>query len=114
MPKKIILRFRAQDKEIFNAIKDGRKTVETRAGTVKYQKVQAGDSVVCVCGKEKLEKEIAAFAIFKTPEALAKKYKVQNIHPAAASLEDLLKMWHSFPGYQEKIAKFGIAAFELQ
>jgi hypothetical protein len=43
-----------------------------------------------------------------------KKYRPRSIHPAAASLNDLLKMWHSFPGYKEKIAKFGIAAFELK
>jgi len=110
----ITLRFRARDKEIFEAIKSGAKTVETRAGTAKYQNVKVGNSLICVCGGEKLEKSIAAFTIFKTPEALVKKYKPRSIHPAATSLADLLKMWHSFPGYKEKIAQFGIAAFELK
>jgi hypothetical protein len=34
----IILRFRPQDKNLFAAIKDGRKTVETRAGTERGKK----------------------------------------------------------------------------
>ncbi|KKT44148.1 MAG: hypothetical protein UW34_C0017G0004 [Parcubacteria group bacterium GW2011_GWA2_44_15] len=42
---KYILRFRAGNKDIWLAIKNGKKKVETRAGTPKYQKVVVGDEL---------------------------------------------------------------------
>lgn len=44
--KKYTLRFRAVNEDTFNAIKNGKKKIETRAGSPKYFYIQAGDILV--------------------------------------------------------------------
>ncbi|MFZ4500561.1 MAG: hypothetical protein ACOYMZ_03695 [Minisyncoccia bacterium] len=48
------LRFRAVDKKNFDEVKNGSKPIETRAATVKYQPIEVGDTLLFVCGKERL------------------------------------------------------------
>ena len=111
--EKINLRFREVDRNIFNFIKNGTKTVETRAGTVKFRDIKAGDILVCVCGEDKLEKVIKKATIFKTIPELLKHYDVKSIMPSLSTAEEAIKQWYSFPGYKEKIEEFGLIAFEI-
>ena len=76
-----ILRFRAAGKDIFEAIKLGRKKVETRAATEKYRKIGKGDKVCLVCGREKFTKRVVAARVFLTIAALLKKYRPSQINP---------------------------------
>lgn len=108
------LRFRKVNRGIFDAIRDGRKTIETRAATVRYQKARKGNRVIFVCGKDIFEKRIADAHIFKSVDELLKKYKVKQINPNIETEEELKKMYHSFPGYREKIKKHGLLAIELE
>lgn len=112
--KKTILRFREVDRNIFNAVKDGKKTVETRAATITFRRIQPGDILVFLCGKDKFERKVKSVGFFKTILAMLQKYKVGSIMPGASSEEDLRKMYSSFPGYEEKIKKFGLIALELK
>jgi len=41
-------------------------------------------------------------------------HKVQDIDPRVETEEELKKMYHSFPGYDERLKKYGIIAFELK
>lgn len=114
MPSKTIkLKFRAVNRDIFEAIRSGKKPVETRAATVRYCDIKAGDMVEFICGKDKFTKQVKRVEIFKSIGGLLKKYKPRDINPAASSKEDLEKMYYSFPGYREKISKFGLIAFEV-
>ncbi|OGN04317.1 MAG: hypothetical protein A2831_01290 [Candidatus Yanofskybacteria bacterium RIFCSPHIGHO2_01_FULL_44_17] len=79
------LRFKAVNRDIFDAIRGGKKKVETRAATAKYRNIKAGDLVILVCSKNKFTKLIAKAKIFKTIEALLKKYKVKEINPNVKS-----------------------------
>ncbi len=108
------LRFREVNRDIFEAIRGGRKTVETRAATVRYQKIKKGDRVILVCGKDIFEKRVVDVQIFKSIDALLKKYKVKQINPDIETEEELRKMFYSFPGYREKIKKHGLIAFEIR
>lgn len=112
--KNIVLKFRAINREIFEAVKTGKKKVETRAATDKYRAIKAGDTVVLVCGKNKFEKEVKKVKIFKTITSLLKVYKPQQINPGIKTLKETREMYYSFPGYKEKIKKYGLAAFELK
>lgn len=112
--KKIVLRVREVDRKIFDDVKSGKKTVETRAATTKFCRIQPGDILVMVCGKDKFEKEIVCVEIFQTIPKMLQKYKVENIMPDASSEEDLIKMYSSFPGYEEKIKKFGLVALLIR
>lgn len=111
--KKFILRFRAVNRDIFLAIKSGKKKIETRAASKKFSSIKIGDKLVLVCEKEKILKKVKKIKIFKTISALLKKYKPREINPKAFSEKDLTKMYHNFPGYKEKIKKYGLIAIEL-
>ncbi len=111
--KKYTLRFAKPNKQIWQFIKEGKKTVETRAATVKYLPIRAKDILVLSCDGKKFEKEIKKVTHFKTVKAMLKKYHPQAINPLLSTYEETLKTYQSFPGYEEKIKQFGILAFEL-
>ena len=108
------LKFNASNKAIFDCIKDGSKPVETRAATSKYKNLKAGEVVTFSCAGETFTKTITKVTHFDSIEALLKKYKPEMINPKLATKEEIVKMYHSFPGYKEKIAGAGIVAFEFK
>jgi len=105
---------RESDRDIFEAIKKGRKKMETRAATPKYREVEAGDELVFTCGGKKLSKCVLSARVFKTIGSLLKEYQVKDINPAFKTEKELKKMYQSFPGYAEKIKKYGLIALELE
>lgn len=111
---KAVFRFREADRNIFEAIRDKTKKVETRAATPKFAGLKKGDWVVLVCGQDKLEKQIKKVKIFKSLSFLLQEYSFKDINPFALSVDDLEKMYDSFPGYQEKIGKYGLIALEFE
>ncbi len=110
----MVLKFRKENKDIFDAILNGVKKIETRAGTAKYEKVKVRESIVFSCGKERFKKKVLSVEKFKTIEALVKKYKPLTINPNCKTLKELTAMYMSFPNYKEKIKKYGLLAFELE
>ena len=105
------LRFRAVDKKNFDQVKDGSKPVETRAGTVKYQSIEVGDTLVFSCGGEKFSKKILKKEHYKSIDAMVKKIPFKKIMPDAGSVAEMKKIYASYSGYEEKIREFGIFAF---
>lgn len=112
--KKWILSFRAENKNIFEAIRNGEKLIETRAGGGKYEGIKDGDYLIFSCEGKKFEREIIKVTKFKTISALVKKYPVKSINPMVKNVLELTKMYESFPGYKERIKRDGILAFELK
>jgi ASC-1-like (ASCH) protein len=51
------LRFRAVNRDTFNAIKSGKKKVETRAAIEKYRTILAGDIIQFICVKDSFTKK---------------------------------------------------------
>ena len=113
-PKKYVLKFGAANKDIFDAIKEGRKKIETRAATIKFRNIKAGDIVILLCGAQKFEKQVHSARIFKTVRALLRNYKPREINPRVSTEAELIDMYYSFLGYSEKIKKFGLIALELK
>lgn len=117
-PKKYVLRFGAANKNIFDAIKDGTKKVETRAATKRYCNIKAGDIVVLSCGArkgaQKFEKHVCSVRIFKTIRVMLRNYKPKEINPRVSTESELIDMYYSFPGYRDKIKKFGLIALKLK
>ncbi len=108
------LKFRAVDKEIFSAIKMGKKKIETRVATERYRKIEKGDRLRLICGREEFIKEIVAARVFPTIAALLKKYRPSQINPAVKTEAELRKMYDGFSGYRDKIKKYGLAVWELK
>lgn len=110
----MILRFRAVNKDIFEAIADGKKKIETRAATAKYKDIKAKDVVILVCGKKRMKKKVEKTEHFRSVAAILKKYKPETINPKTHTAKEAADMWYSFPGYKEKIKKFGLIAITLE
>lgn len=107
------LTIRAQDRAIFDDLTTGRKTVETRAATPKYQAVQPGDTLTFVCGSDLLTKKVASAQRFADVDELFRYIPFRRILPAAANAEAAKQAILKFPGNREKITSFGIMAFNL-
>lgn len=107
------LRFRQVNRNTFIAIRDGIKKVETRACSTRYQNIAPGDILTFVCGKERFKRQAKRTRHFKSIGAMLRVYKLRDINPFVSSKKDLEKRYWSFPGYKEKIRKFGLIALEL-
>ncbi len=112
--KKYTLRFGKVNKETFEAIKNGKKTVETRAASIKYQNIEAGDIIVLSCDGHKFEKKVKHAQTFKNIKSMLRKYKIKSIEPKLSTADQLRDAYYSYTGYKEKIKKFGIIAMELK
>lgn len=112
--KKYALLIRTIDRNIFEAIRSGKKKVETRAAIPRYRNIGRGDIVVFTCGKDKYEKKVKQARVFKSITIMLNKYKVKLIAPGLSSVKELRNMYYSFPNYREKLKKFGIIAWELE
>lgn len=110
----MLFRIGHKNRNIFEALRTGAKKVETRAATYRYKNLQNGDKVSFLCAGERLEKEVVSVAHFDSIDSLLKKYKPTDINPDTETKEQLVKMYHSFPGYEEKIKEFGIVALEFR
>lgn len=109
-----VARFRQVDKKLFEDIKTGRKTVETRAATVRYQNYIRGDQIKFVCGQESVTKKISAVSHFPTIVSLFKKISLSAVMPEAKTVAEATKIYYRFSSYKEKITKFGLVAFFLE
>lgn len=114
MPKTVTLKFRAINRDIFEAIVSGKKKVETRAGTDKYRSLVKGDVITLSCGSKKIKKIIGKVEHFASIPLLVKKHRPKNINPMCTSEEELTRMYYSFPRYEEKIREHGILAITLK
>ncbi|MAG59917.1 hypothetical protein CMO96_03970 [Candidatus Woesebacteria bacterium] len=108
------LRFRAADQEIFSAIKNGKKKVETRASSTRYESITKGDILRFVCGKLEFQKRTSAVKKFGSVKAMLREYKPMEINPNIKTASELKKMYNSFSGYREKIKRYGLLALELK
>lgn len=107
------LRFRAVDRDNFNEVRRGTKSVETRAATVKYEPIKEGDTIRFVCGKAAFTKRVVKKYHFKTVAAMTKKIPIKKIMPSVATVAQMRKRYARYPGYEEKIRKHGLFAFVL-
>lgn len=113
-PNKIILRFRGVDKNNFDEIKKGLKTVETRAASMRYRDIKKGDIIIIVCEKQKITKQVKRARHFKNIESLLKAIPLKKIIPSIKSITDARKVYYGYQGYKEKIKEFGLIALELK
>jgi len=104
---------RQVDKFIFDSIRDGEKTIETRAATDRYRKIKEGDILVFVCGDDKLEKEVKKVDYYKSIDEMVKVIDFKKVMPFVNSIDEMKNICFSFSNYKDKIDKFGLAVFRL-
>ncbi len=106
--------FLETDRDKFDEIADGQKTIETRAATLKYRPIQAGDTLTFVCGSDALVKRVTNVSHFQSLDELFSSLPLENILPSAKSTEEAKNLYYKFPGYKDKIDAEGILAFTLK
>lgn len=105
--------FREVDRNGFQHIRDGIKTVETRAATIKYRDIKAGDVLVICCGADRIEKPVIKVEHYNSIEDLMAHVPMKLVSPTAKIMQDVYDMYYSFPGYKDKIEQFGLVALYL-
>ncbi|MES2213584.1 MAG: hypothetical protein V4473_01965 [Patescibacteria group bacterium] len=112
--KKHVLVIAQINKSTFEFIRSGEKKIETRAGSPTYQNIKAGDILVFSCEGEEFEKNVSAMRHFASIADLLKVYTPEQVNPETHSEDELTRVYHSYPNYEEKIKEFGLLAFELE
>ena len=107
------LRFREVDRDNFEEVRSGSKAIETRAASVKYRPIVAGDTLTFACGKDKFQKVITKVYHWPSIDAMVKEVPFKKIMPSINSIEDMKKSYASYPGYAEKIREHGLLGFVL-
>lgn len=107
------LRFRQIDKKNFEEVRSGVKEYETRAATVKYIPIKEGDTLTFVCGKDRFTKKITQRLHWKSIDEMIKEIPFKKVMPSLNSVEEMKKVYASYPGYTEKIRKSGLLGFKL-
>lgn len=111
--KEWILRFRAKDRVNFLEIKHRLKTIETRAATPRYRKIENGDVLVFVCGKERLRRRVKRVRFFKSINSMTKVISYKKIMPSLKSSKEMKAVYYDYSAYKDKIRKFGLIALDL-
>lgn len=105
--------FANENKDIFEMLKSGEKSLETRAAIPEYRLIKQGDIISFLCDGDLFEKRVANVEIFPSVSSLLEKYQPELINPKLKTREEIIAMYHSFPGYQVKLQQYGILAIEL-
>ncbi|HUD81198.1 MAG TPA: hypothetical protein VMR08_01030 [Patescibacteria group bacterium] len=106
--------FREVDRDKYNEVVQGLKTIETRAATVKFKDIAAGDKLNFVCGKDVFEKTIASVRHYSSIDEMLAELPYKKILPSAKNRADVYEIYWSFPNYREKIESCGLMAFLLR
>lgn len=109
--------------DLFEALKDGRKIIETRANSTKYWSLNIDQEIwfKSLATREILQKKIIKNPRFyqyfgdarRTIAHAYKKEDFQKIMPGVRSLEEVIKNYFAFPDYEQKVARFGLVVFEV-
>jgi ASC-1-like (ASCH) protein len=102
------------DRKTFELIQEGKKKIETRAGNQEYFQIRENDSIEFSCGGEKIIKRVKKISHYKNLDDLFVAHKFQEINPEVSSYEELREKYAAFPGYEQRIKKYGILVFELE
>ena len=107
--------------DIFEAVKSGKKTIETRPRNKKsscdYSNIKVGDTLVMQSNDtgERIEKTVMFLHIYNSVEDLAKNEPVEKILPGTKSPKELIEIFETLKKkwgkrYKEKVEKYGIVA----
>lgn len=112
---------------VYYDLLEGSKEVETRSPDPSkpekdYGKIVEGDSLIFhlvndsfkrVSESEKLAFKAGNIRKYNSIEEMLETENIKSILPDVHSKEEALEIYYSFPGYKERIAKYGIIAIDL-
>lgn len=108
------LPFLESHRQTFELIRDGRKRLETRAGSEEYLRIRPADSIEFSCGEDTTKRKVVRIEKFPSLESLLARYEPAELNPAWGSREEAMESFLSFPGYEKRIQDFGLLVFEIE
>ena len=104
-------------KEYVEAIRSGAKTYEGRIASDYFRGYTAGKKVEWYCGageNERILTEIVSRRSFSSFEDMLRDIDFKKFLPKASSFENACRLYHSVPGYTEKVQRDGALALEVR
>jgi ASC-1-like (ASCH) protein len=104
-------------KEYVEAIRSGAKTYEGRIASDYFRGYTAGKKVEWYCGageNERILTEIVSRRSFSSFEDMLRDIDFKKFLPKASSFENACRLYHSVPGYTEKVQRHGALALEVR
>ena len=103
---------RRADRDIFEAIRRGRKTIETRAATRAKLRIVTGDTIRFVCGSRTTRRKVFRVQRFRSIGALLKAVSLRKVFVNGETVADTRRAYKRWYGH--KMAKVGVIAFTLK
>lgn len=107
--------------DIFNAVKSGRKTIETRPASSRIRNLKKGDKLILVSKDTGTEivKQVKDIRVYESLEKMSKKEDFSKIFPGVKNWDELLHLFEEFKqiwgsNYAKSIEKNGIAAIDIE
>ncbi len=103
----------------FRAIKNGTKKVEGRVpkeANSKYHKMAKGDDLLITNEdtREKMNVVITFVHHYPNTRSMLEAEGVENVLSSGGTIEDGIKSYNSFQGYEENLPKYGIYAIGVK
>lgn len=105
--------FREVDRDRFEEVRSGIKSIETRCGK-KYESVGVGDEIRLACGDDVLTKTVVKKYHWPSVEAMLAEVPLKRVMPDLENIEQAKARYASYPDYEEKIKREGILGFKLE
>lgn len=108
---------------LFDLIKQGKKTIDVRRFTPDRQKIKGGKVIAfrSVVTREMIKRQVGTIWAVASPVELldwieehTSEDPLPKIFPGVSSVQEAEKIIYSFPGYSEDISKYGLIAFQLK
>jgi len=112
------IEFYNDDITLFLAIKNGFKKTEVRALDSElstkafYNDIKPGDQINFFCGNDSILKRVTSIHKYKSLECLLNTEKLEDIEPGIEVNALRIKLL-GFPGYPDRIKKYGLIAIRL-
>lgn len=103
--------------QYFQMVKSGLKTVEGRLKESKFERLKIGETICFSNAAEKKEwvnVKITHLHTYPSFRQMLIKEGVENCLPGKKNIEEAVKIYHSFPGYQMEESKQGVLAIGIR
>ena len=102
--------------QYFHAIKIGLKIVEGRPNSLKFKDIAPGDKIsfTCVSTHEIIYCTVIAVTGYSNFYEMLDQQGLQNMLPGVNDIQQGVAVYENFPGYREKVKKYGAIAIEIK
>lgn len=99
----------------FEFIKSGRKTIEGRINTPKFENLKPGDKIIFTSHQtqETLSCIVTRINRYADFESMLRYEGVENLLPDITNIKTGVQVYEALPGYKEKVTTFGAISITI-